>query len=627
MSSLSPLESLLINRCAFPKQVNTPYGPKTVPCGKCLYCRKSHGRTLSSLIYNEMQDSNCTQFFTLTYHEKFLPRIFLRLTGNYDFPYCIPNNSLLYRCKPDYNAGTFLSKDKKSQIYFPASFEAEINHLNNEQLKITKELLDAYYETCSKDIKDNQLGILYTRDLQNFFKRLRKNLSTFTTEKIRYFALAEYGGERFRPHFHVLVFSKSLNAQQIENAVFESWHFGNIDYAGTPNDANSAANYVSSYVTSTCSTPLLLEQISKTRTFHSKHFGLGIIKNNLDILLQNPYLLTIEKPSIYKISYTTSNSNVPLLTEVSSKIPSRLELQYNIKKLYKKHNITNDTITSSIFEQILDFKVNNYVLNYLFPRPFGISRNNDYLTNLLLDSYDVFCNYPFLPNTYECYIQWLSKSIYKSTSEIYELAFGFSSSYLFKDKETPYKLIKHIDHNVLEMYLIFLKINKKFPKFRIFNQFSNLEECISTIKCIYDYLPAEYGLSIKDWSIELLSSQSIHNRLLTIYYTSKHFCINIKHKLHNTLFYTANNFNWHLYTQKRNQLEQLRQKQQLFSYFSTLEQNTVFPYECFTEDLGGNPKFAEYILPLQMTYLRNQTKHKELNNLLSPIFFDNSQLL
>lgn len=626
MSSLSPLESLLINRCAFPKKVNTPYGLKIVPCGKCLYCRKSHGRTLSSLIYNEMQDSNCTQFFTLTYHENFLPRIFLRLTGNSDFPYSVPNNSFIYRCKPNYTKGTYTSKDKKTQIYYHASFEAEFNTLNNDELKISKELLDSYYETSSKDIKNNQLGILYTRDLQNFFKRLRKNLSIFTKEKIRYFALAEYGGERFRPHFHVLVFSKSLNAQQIEDAVFDSWHFGNIDYAGTPNDANSAANYVSSYVTSTCSTPLLLEQISKTRTFHSKHFGLGIIKNNLEILLKNPYLLTIEKPSIYKISYTTSNSNVPLLTEVTSKIPSRLKLQYTIKKLYKKHNITNDTITSAILEKTLNFKVNNYVLNYIFPRPFGISRNNDYLTNLLLNSYDVFCNYPFLPNNYESYILWLSKRIYQSTSEIYELAFGFSSSYLFKDKETPYKLIKHIDSNILEMYLVFYKIDKKFPMLHIFNQFSNLEESISTIKQIYDYLPTEYGLSIKDWSIELLSAQSIHNRFLTIYYTSKHFCINIKNKLQNTSFYTGDTFNWHLYTQKRHELEQLRQKQQLFSYFSTLEQNTVFPYECFTEDLGGNAKLAEYILPLQMSYLRNQTKHKELNNLLSPIFFDDSQI-
>ena len=66
MPTLSPLESLLINRCAFPKTVFTPYGLKTVPCGKCLYCRKSHGRTLKSLIHNEMQDANCVQFFTLT---------------------------------------------------------------------------------------------------------------------------------------------------------------------------------------------------------------------------------------------------------------------------------------------------------------------------------------------------------------------------------------------------------------------------------------------------------------------------------------------------------------------------------------------------------------------------------
>lgn len=444
MSTLSPLESLLINRCAFPKLVNTPYGLKTVPCGKCLYCRKSHGRTLSALIHNEMQDATCTQYFTLTYHEDFLPRIILHTTGDEDFPYYIAENTLIYRNKPNYEAGTYTSTDTKTKIYYPLIFEPELIRLQNETIKISKELAKAYNDNSSNDIKENQLGILYTRDLQNFFKRLRKTLSLYTKEKIRYFALAEYGGTHFRPHFHILIFTKSINAQQIQDAVYESWHFGNINYSGTPHDATSAANYVSQYVTSTVSTPIILEQISKTRTFHSKHFGLGIIKNNLEILLNNPFLLTIDKPSIYTTNFYTSNTNLPLLEEITPKIPSSFKLQHTIKKLYKKYNITNDTITFSISEKTLNFKVNNYVLNYIFPRPFGISRNNDYLTNLLLNSYDNFHNSSYNSYNYDNYICWLANRIDKEASEIYDLALGFSTSYYFKDKETPYQLIKHI---------------------------------------------------------------------------------------------------------------------------------------------------------------------------------------
>ena len=64
------------------------------------------------------------------------------------------------------------------------------------------------------------------RDLQLFFKALRKT----TTNKIKYYAVAEYGTETQRPHYHIVLF----NAHEIGiNASWQKGHvyFGKVELA------------------------------------------------------------------------------------------------------------------------------------------------------------------------------------------------------------------------------------------------------------------------------------------------------------------------------------------------------------------------------------------------------------
>jgi hypothetical protein len=61
---------------------------------------------------------------------------------------------------------------------------------------------------------------LEKRDVQLFFKRLRKASST----KIKYYVAGEYGGKTKRPHYHAIIFNAAVN--DIEAA----WMLGTVHY-------------------------------------------------------------------------------------------------------------------------------------------------------------------------------------------------------------------------------------------------------------------------------------------------------------------------------------------------------------------------------------------------------------
>ena len=65
-----------------------------------------------------------------------------------------------------------------------------------------------------------QNGSLVKKDLQLFFKRLRKNLNG---RSIKYFACGEYGDEKQRPHYHAIIFGVGLNNED-KLIVMSSWN-------------------------------------------------------------------------------------------------------------------------------------------------------------------------------------------------------------------------------------------------------------------------------------------------------------------------------------------------------------------------------------------------------------------
>lgn len=97
-----------------------------------------------------------------------------------------------------------------------------------------------------------QQATLYKKDLQDFWKRLRKE----TNAKLRYFACGEYGEQRKRPHYHACVFGidfadKTLLRREGGNDLYSSvfldsvWSNGHCSVGAlTPGSAAYVARYI-----------------------------------------------------------------------------------------------------------------------------------------------------------------------------------------------------------------------------------------------------------------------------------------------------------------------------------------------------------------------------------------------
>lgn len=87
-----------------------------------------------------------------------------------------------------------------------------------------KNSINAKFVTLTYDEKSlphsdyTDTGTLVKTDLQKFIKRLRKHQSKITSQKIRYYAVGEYGTTTARPHYHILLFNiDNRTSSNIEN--------------------------------------------------------------------------------------------------------------------------------------------------------------------------------------------------------------------------------------------------------------------------------------------------------------------------------------------------------------------------------------------------------------------------
>lgn len=233
----------ILDKCLSPVKVYHGDNFYIVPCGKCLACRLSKANDWSMRLGSEIAISPFTIWFTLTYNNKYLPTLQRKQSGD-AFIY-VSDHSQNIR----FNGKCDVSRVDDIEIVSGSSLDTpEVVHLND----------------------DSRLSYLSKRDLQLYFKLLRKDLyETFkrvngvSDYSFRYYAIGEYGSSTYRAHYHCLVFvtSKEVCDYLVACGLYKSWQMCDQTlfdkYVRLTGDG--VRNYVTQYVTSTSKLPKIYQ--------------------------------------------------------------------------------------------------------------------------------------------------------------------------------------------------------------------------------------------------------------------------------------------------------------------------------------------------------------------------------
>lgn len=233
-------------KCEHPKVVRNRYTDKELlsACGICKSCSIARADKMSLLCGLEENCHKYCMFVTLTYAPQYLPLcefVYHDASGGY----CVFNRSK----RITHYDNDFLG-------WFPVC-DYPVDRLELLKEKVN---LNGYF------------GYSCKRDLQLFLKRFRKRIFNLTYEKIRFYAVSEYGPVHFRPHFHLLFYFETERTLEVfSKALHKAWKYGRIDWSLSRGKCSS---YVSQYVNSDISLPPVYS-VRELKPFcsHSKYFA------------------------------------------------------------------------------------------------------------------------------------------------------------------------------------------------------------------------------------------------------------------------------------------------------------------------------------------------------------------
>lgn len=276
------LQNKLVTRCQNPRTVVNKYThePVLVSCGSCPSCILRRSGIQTNLLTTYSAQFRYVYFVTLTYAPCFLPTLEVSLieacTDDIADVPCVPNINDLDAGDPNTYLFGFRSVPRSASVKLKNSTVERT--FKDPEVRFTygmkpKELLSILGKINHN--VPNRIPYVCNRDLDLFLKRLR---SYYPDEKLRYYAVSEYGPTSFRPHWHLLLFSNSERFSEtvLEN-VSKAWSYGRCDASLS---RGFAAPYVASYVNSFVALPDFYTQMPKVvrpKSFHS----IGFTESNL----------------------------------------------------------------------------------------------------------------------------------------------------------------------------------------------------------------------------------------------------------------------------------------------------------------------------------------------------------
>lgn len=250
-----------------------------VDCGQCDYCIHKRAKKASLRVKTAGSAFKYSYFVTLTYDNEHIPLMNCKvLHSEYDdavgisgdihygneYHQYIPvseyqcnDNSMLRHIFFEQVQGT-VPYDREIKEYVPIkdNWFLSMDAIRSFITK-TQAVDKTDYPVSSQYGRDNLIPFLNYVDVQNYIKRLRKHLfqTLGSYETLHFYAVGEYGPVHFRPHYHILLFTNSEEVSKVLRCCHDkSWKLGRSDFQVARGGASS---YVSSYVNSLSSAPLL----------------------------------------------------------------------------------------------------------------------------------------------------------------------------------------------------------------------------------------------------------------------------------------------------------------------------------------------------------------------------------
>lgn len=204
--------------------------------------------------------------------------------------------------------------------------------MQEEKQSLSAHFITMTYDTNYVPITRNGFMQLSRRDIQLFFKRLRKNIEEKgqVEKPVKYYAVGEYGGRTMRPHYHIILF----NAWP--EVVEASWKLGAVHYGSV---TGASIGYSLKYMCKRGRIPLHKNDDRQPEfALMSKRLGIGyvqpvIINWHKECLDERVYCnidggRKISMPRYYKDKIYTEMERKRIAYFVGAKMRYRLEEEF-----------------------------------------------------------------------------------------------------------------------------------------------------------------------------------------------------------------------------------------------------------------------------------------------------------
>lgn len=239
-----------------------------VPCGKCDGCLLHKANEWSMRCGMEIEDTPATIFGTLTYDNKYLPKL---------YPLRNVQNVVLW------------TSYHKENVRFNSV--CDVRREDNFIIGSDKNYLNVDIQNWD-NVNRPSIAYFSKRDFQLWLKLLRKDLydkGCFKTSEydkrgfFRYYAISEIGPTTHRPHVHYLLFcaSSEIASYLLECGLYKNWKMcDEVRFRKYTSICNSGTrNYVTQYLTCYSGLPKVYRENKEIRPFRlaSKSPAIGFI--------------------------------------------------------------------------------------------------------------------------------------------------------------------------------------------------------------------------------------------------------------------------------------------------------------------------------------------------------------